>query len=228
MHEATAVVFDLDDTLYAERRFARTSSAAVAGQLAREYGVSEAATYRFLVAHCRAGNRAGMLQALCEAHGLPDADVVRWVETIRTHRPRLRLPPSSRAVLAALRHAGHRLGVLTNGLPSTQAQKVAALGVEPLVDAVVYAEACAPGGKPAAACFETVLARLGVEAAAAVFVGDHPVKDVAGAAAAGLRTIWIDRGTTTPTATPDGIARRLADVPAIVARLMEERHAVAR
>ncbi len=224
MREPSAVVFDLDDTLYPERRFARSSCAAVARLVAREYAVPAAATYRLLVSHCRAGNRAGMLQALCEAHGLPDADVARLVETIRAHRPRLRLPASSRTVLAELRQAGHRLGVLTNGLPATQAQKVAVLGVGTLVDAVVYAEACAAGGKPAAACFATVLDRLGVDAAAAVFVGDHPVKDVAGAAAAGMRTIWIDRGTATPPVVPHGIARRLADVPAIVARLMEERH----
>ena len=56
---------------------------------------------------------------------------------------------------------------------------------------VVYAQEHAPEGKPARACFATVLSRLDVAAPQAVFIGDHPEKDVAGAAAAGLRPIWL-------------------------------------
>ncbi len=229
MPEATAVVFDLDDTLYEERRFALSGFAAVAAHLYAGKGASPHETYRFLVRRFRAGARADGLQALCIAQGWPVADVTPLVEVIRTHAPRLRLPGRSRAVLTRLRGDGHRLGVLTNGLPSTQRGKVAALGLEPLADAVVYAEECAPGGKPARACFATVLARLGVHASAAVFVGDHLEKDIAGAAAAGLRTVWLSRGRVRPACpAPDTVARRLADVPTLVARLLRERHELAR
>ena len=225
MGDATAVVFDLDDTLYPERRFSLSGYAAVATVVGKETGMPAGVLYRFLVRRYRTHGREGLLQALCAAYALPRHEVPRLVEIIRTHRPRLRLPHISRDVLGALRARGHRIGVLTNGLPSTQRGKVRALGIEDLVDVVVYAEEHAPEGKPALVCFATVLARLDVPANRAALVGDHPGKDIAGAAAAGLRSIWLPgrRLDAVPPAA-DAVARSLADVPALVARLLEVHH----
>ena len=227
MAERTAVLFDLDDTLYPERRFAVSACAAVALQVSADTGIAADALGRVLVARLRAGRRADLLQTACEASGLPQTEVPRLLEVVRRHVPRLRLPRESRDTLTRLRRDGHRLGVLTNGLPDTQRGKVAALGVGDLVDAVVYAEECAPGGKPAAACFETLLSRLEVEARAAVFVGDHPDKDVAGAAAVGLRAIWMVRHRPRDVDAAVGahaVTRRLADLPPLVKRLLEDAH----
>ena len=63
---------------------------------------------------------------------------------------------------SALRSAGWRTALLTNGDPSVQAGKVRALGLEALVDHVVYASEHAPGGKPAREPFVEVLRRLQV------------------------------------------------------------------
>ena len=221
MSEPTAVIFDLDDTLYPERRFALSGYAAVAAQVADGTGIPADAVYRFLVQRFRRAGRDGLLQALCAAFALPVADIPGYVETIRTHPPRLRYPSRSRAVLAALRGRGHRLGVLTNGLPSTQRGKIAALGLRRDVDAIVYAQECAPAGKPARACFTTALGRLGVAAPRAVFVGDHPEKDIAGARAAGLHTVWLPGRATRVDAGPDAVAGCIDDVPALVDRLLK-------
>jgi putative hydrolase of the HAD superfamily len=226
MSDATAVVFDLDDTLYPERRFSLSGYAAVATTVAAETGMPADILYRFLVRRYRTHGREGLLQALCAAFALPRHEVPRLVEIIRTHGPRLRLPRVSRDVLGVLRAQGHRLGVLTNGLPSTQRGKVRALGIESLVDVVVYAEEHAPEGKPAPVCFATVLSRLGVSGARAVFVGDHPEKDIAGAAAARLHPIWLPgRQADPPPAVAGAVAAHLADVPGLVARLLEVHHA---
>lgn len=223
-----AVVFDLDDTLYAERRFALSGYAAVAARVASTTGIPAAVLFRFMARRFRSHGRDGLLQALCAAYALPIDEVPDLVAVIRTHRPRLRLPGPARDVLVRLRASGHRLGVLTNGLPGTQRAKVEALGLASLVDEIVYAHDVAPAGKPARVCFVAVLARLGVESGAAVFVGDHPANDVAGAAAAGLRTIWL-RGRRSEPAPPNahGIARALTDVPGLVARLLEDSHVAA-
>jgi putative hydrolase of the HAD superfamily len=221
--EPTAVIFDLDDTLYPERRFALSGYAAVAAQIATETGMPDRVIYRFLVRRFRRAGRDGLLQALCASFALSATDIPRYVDTIRTHAPRLRYPARSREVLAALRARGHRIGVLTNGLPSTQRGKVAALGLDSDVDAIVYAQECAPDGKPARVCFTTALGRLGVAAPRAVFVGDHPEKDIAGAQAAGLRTVWLPgRAPATAATGPDAVAGRLDEVPALVDRLLED------
>ncbi|BCS33498.1 HAD superfamily hydrolase [Luteitalea sp. TBR-22] len=220
-----AVIFDLDDTLYRERRFVLSGHAALARVVADETGMPARVLFRFLARRFRRHGREGLLQAFCAAYALPVAEVPRYVEIIRTHAPRLRLPRTSREVLAALRGQGRRLGVLTNGLPGTQRAKVAALGLAAHVDVVTYAQEHAPEGKPARGCFVAALRALGVDAGRAVFVGDHPQKDIAGAAALGLRTIWLpDRATAIATTPADAVARTLADVPPLVARLLEDRH----
>lgn len=223
--EATAVIFDLDDTLYRERRFVLSGHAALAHVVAAETGLPAAVVFRFLAGQFRRQGREGLLQACCAGFGLPMADVPRYVEAIRRHAPRLRLPRTSREVLTTLREHGCRLGVLTNGLPGTQRAKVAALGLAAHVDAVTYAQEHAPEGKPAGACFAAIVRRLGVDPARSVFVGDHPDKDIAGAAKAGLRTIWLPGRAVSTDATPaDAVAQTLADVPRLAWRLLEERH----
>jgi len=225
MPEPTAVLFDLDDTLYPERRFALSGYAAIAAHVASETGIPSGVLFRFLARRFRAHGRDGLLQALCAAFALPPAEIPRLVEVMRAHPPRLRLPRLATEVLRTLRAQGHRLAVLTNGLPSVQRAKVAALDVAPLLDAVVFAQEHAPDGKPARVCFATALGRLDVAASRAVFVGDHPDKDISGAAAAGLRPIWMAgrRSGPVPVAAA-AVAATLAEVPGLVARLLEECH----
>jgi putative hydrolase of the HAD superfamily len=223
--DPSAVIFDLDDTLYPERRFVLSGHAAVARVVAAETGMPPRVLFRYLARRFQRQGREGLLQAFCAAHGLPVAEVPRYVEIIRTHTPRMRLPRLSTEVLAALRRQGCRLGILTNGLPMTQRAKVAALGLDAHVEAVTYAQEHAPEGKPARSCFVAVLRRLDVEATRAVFVGDHPEKDIAGAAAVGLRTIWVPaRGAAPDRVSADAVARSLADVPRLAAHLLEDRH----
>jgi putative hydrolase of the HAD superfamily len=184
------VVFDLDDTLYRERRFALSGYRAVAAHAAIRFGADAGTVWRVLVCALRHGDRATAFQRLCATMGWPPAlaDDLRLV--YRGHVPSLRLPTTTRRVLRALRPAW-RIGVLTNGPPGIQRRKVAALGLAPLVDAVVYAEEIVPGGKPAREAFEAAVDRLGVPPARCIVVGDDPERDIAGARRAGLRAVRV-------------------------------------
>ena len=132
------------------------------------------------------GHAGQELQALCADHGLPESLIPELVEVIRRHEPALALGSVASAVLAQLRADGWRLGILTNGLPATQRAKVEALGLESRVDAVLYAEEHAPGGKPSRAAFVAALNALGVPSERVVFIGDDLVNDIQGARAAAL------------------------------------------
>ena len=104
------------------------------------------------------------------------------VTVIRRHQPALHLPNVSVDVLARARAEGWRLGILTNGLPDVQARKVRALGLDRLVDVVVYAQEWGSGkGKPERESFDVVRARLDTPPALTVFVGDDPWCDIVGA-----------------------------------------------
>lgn len=222
MRDRRAVIFDLDDTLHRERRFVLSGLLEVARVIEGRHGIPVEDTWRVMRRHLRRGGRPTVLQAVCRAHGLPLDEIPGWVLTIRSHSPRLRLPRTSRDVLRQVRAAGYRVGILTNGLPQTQRAKVRALGLFPLVDAVVYADEHAPRGKPDGACFTAVLEALRVPAAGAIFVGDDPLRDIAGARAAGLRTIWLSSGPLRAQA--HVIVSSLGAVPTAL-RLLKEPHA---
>jgi putative hydrolase of the HAD superfamily len=93
--------------------------------------------------------------------------------------------------LRAIRDRGILLGVVSNGLVLSQYTKLEVMGIRPLLAAVVISEEVGIK-KPDRRIFDVALERLGVSAAEAVFMGDNPLLDVAGAAAVGMRAIWLN------------------------------------
>jgi putative hydrolase of the HAD superfamily len=219
-----AVLFDLDETLYRERRFALSGFAAVARVFAARTGVPPRRIFLHLVGSLRRDRRATAFQTLCAAEGWPDSWVPKLVEIFRTHTPRLRLSAESRQALQEMR-GSWRIAIVTNGLPSVQRRKVKALGLDRLVDAVIYAQEHGSGlGKPEPSSFLAAARQLRVEPRRCVFVGDDLVKDVGGAARLGMRTIlvgWEGAGRTG--IEPCWRVRRVGDVPRVARELAAER-----
>lgn len=119
--------------------------------------------------------------------------------------------------LAAL-GSGCRLGVVTNGASCLQREKLSASGVgEAFSVTVVSADVGA--AKPDAAPFRQALAALGCEGRHAVMVGDSLSRDVAGATAAGIGAVWINRDGRDRPDGHDHVCEitTLADLPAALA-----------
>ncbi len=115
--------------------------------------------------------------------------------------------------LEVLRHRGHRLGLLTNGLSDVQWEKIRALDLARRLDVIVV------GGdigfyKPDERAFAELLGRLGARPADALFVGDSYEADIVGAHNAGIRTAWVSAdGADCPGAvTPDYVFASTAEV----------------
>lgn len=104
--------------------------------------------------------------------------------------------PGVAALLRELR-GRLRLAVVTNGMPELQREKLRASGLAELVDVVVVSGDVGTA-KPDPRVFAAALDALGVPAAAAVMVGDNLARDVGGAAALGMRTVWVSGGRTLP------------------------------
>jgi putative hydrolase of the HAD superfamily len=217
-----AAIFDLDDTLYEREQFLLSGFAAVANELERRFNLPAPWILATLRRARTRGYAGRELQALCADHGLPESLIPELVEVIRRHEPALTLGSVAAAVIAQLRADGWRVAILTNGLPETQRAKVDALGLESRVEAVLYAEEHAPGGKPSRAAFDAVLAVVGVPASRAVFIGDDLVRDIQGARAAGMSTIRIaTAGRPDRTAGDADVIARLEEVPAAAGRLVQ-------
>jgi putative hydrolase of the HAD superfamily len=89
------------------------------------------------------------------------------------------------------------LGVVTNGEGAPQRAKLAAIGLTERFQ-IVVASGEEGVAKPDAKIFALACERLGVEQEQTAHVGDRLDLDAEGAAAAGLRGVWLDRLGTEP------------------------------
>ena len=85
-----------------------------------------------------------------------------------------------------------RLALITNGASDTQRAVMHALGIEQRFDAVIVSGETGVA-KPDPAIFELALKSLETRAEESWHVGDNLVVDVAGARAAGLTAVWLNR-----------------------------------
>ncbi len=125
------------------------------------------------------------------------------------------LDPDALSILASLRARGIRTAIVSNtpwGSPAHAWRvELARHGLLAAVDAAVF---CTDVGyrKPHPAPIERALNLLGVRAAEAVFVGDDPRWDVAGAQRAGVRPILLAPQPTEPRTDAVPIATNLREV----------------
>lgn len=189
-----AVLLDLDDTLYDEADYVRSGFRVVAREMAGRCGKSEQDIYQHLLNELALHGRGRVFDATLAAFDMSatPALVAQLLEVYRSHRPAIRLFPEVDSVLNTLRQT-YRLAIVTDGLAMMQRHKVEALGLDSMVDAVIYCwEHDAP--KPQATGFQYALDVLGVSAAEAVVVGDRPEHDLAAAAALACPAIRLRRG----------------------------------
>src|SRR5262245_10324231 len=187
-----AVLFDLDDTLYPEHEFVDGGFRAVAALLATELDLNAAELHdRLWALHARQG-RGRLFDALLAEHGAVDDDLVRACLLVyRTHAPNLTAFDGMEALLERLASAGVGIGLVSDGIPSVQWRKLAALpGIADWIDVVVMTDELGQGhAKPAPTAFRVACRLLGVEPGDAIYVANDPRKDFKGAREAGLRTV---------------------------------------
>jgi putative hydrolase of the HAD superfamily len=102
-----------------------------------------------------------------------------------------RAVPGARELLAALAGSGVRCVVVTNNSVAEQRRKLAGVGLEPHVVALVTSEEVG-ASKPSRRIFEAALAAAGAAPHEAVMFGDGWHNDVVGARDAGIAPIWFN------------------------------------
>ncbi|MGC4116301.1 MAG: HAD-IA family hydrolase [Myxococcales bacterium] len=224
-----AVVFDLDDTLYAERDFVLSGFRAVSAWAAAELGTDLEETYAELSRLFEQGVRGDTFDRWLGARGFEArAHLPAMVRAYREHLPHLRPAAGATALLERLRRR-LRTGLVTDGPADVQRRKLEALGLRRHFDAVVFTgDLGREFWKPHPRGYRQVLALLHVDPpAAAVYVGDNCAKDFLGARRAGLRTLRVrsadgeyrQRDPPTPRHAPELTVDRLEDVEEALATL---------
>jgi putative hydrolase of the HAD superfamily len=209
-----AVVFDLDGTLLDRRRsFERF----VRDQWKRFAGLRTADHEQYvqsLIELDRDGYapRKDLFAGVIARFGLPASLREALLNDYRDGFPNACvLFPDAAQTLAQLRALGFKLGLITNGSLRMQSRKLECLALSPLFDTILISDAEGIS-KPDRQIFHRALERLNTSAAQAVFVGDHPDVDVAGARAAGMRAIWRRDSKVTRRVEADGVIEELSDL----------------
>ena len=189
-----AVLFDLDGTLLdrklAHEHFMLDQATRFSADLS---GVSPQAYLEVAVRFDRNGMaaRKESFPRIARELALSDELAERLMDDYRAKFPAsCTLFPGVNETLEALRGAGLRLGLITNGSTVMQSGKLDAVALRAQLDAILISEAEGLS-KPEVAIFHLAAARLDASPAHCVFVGDNPDADVRGAKAAGMRAVWI-------------------------------------
>ncbi|MET0784977.1 MAG: HAD family hydrolase [Leifsonia flava] len=218
-----AVLFDLDDTLFAHRgAVARAivvhmdavgfSSPDHAHDVALWHDLEERHYHSYLAGTLDfQGQRRARARDFAAAHGvvLAEAAAGAWFDDYFEHyRAAWVLHDDALEALASLRTARDdiRIGVITNGDPVFQQSKLDAVGLTGLVDGIV-ASGSLGITKPDPRIFEHACRHLGVATNDAAYVGDRLRTDAIGAAAAGMTGVWLNRTGVVPEPTDAAEAR---------------------
>jgi len=164
--------------------------------------------------------RAEIWREALREEGVEDNDLAeRLGEFFRQRRRTLqdRLP-GAEEVLHRLRAGGVRIGLLTNGAPDLQREKIEHSGLGMYFDAAVVSGEIGTG-KPEPAIFNHLLDKLQAQPSETLMVGNSLARDIVGGKRAGLRTCWLAlEGEEEPVGLvePDFTIRSLGELPAIV------------
>jgi carbamoyl-phosphate synthase large subunit len=188
-----AVLFDLDNTLYAEEQFVASGFRAVAQCLASHQNLDSETLFERMMLMLHRQGRGRIFNNLLRDLGL---DSAVWLKTLllvyRSHKPTISLFPEAETAIKKFKQDGLRLGLVTDGPAFTQRRKIASLDLERHVDAIVCtAELGDNFAKPSTVPFEVALNLLGVPPNAAAYIGDDIAKDFAGPNRLGMKTVQL-------------------------------------
>ena len=195
----SCITFDLDDTLWESAPVLANADAKFYEWIMRTCPeIARTLSYDALVAHRRAHHasipgvrhdltraRVLWLESLLREWGYGPELAETGFQVFRKHRNAVTLFDDVPRVLGTLGRR-YAIGAITNGNAN-----VHEIGIGHHFDFVVT-PAEAGAAKPDSAIFELALDTAGVSPEGVVHVGDDPVRDVAGATAIGLRTVWMN------------------------------------
>lgn len=191
MFTPKALLLDLDDTLFDERRYVESGFRAVAGFLERERDLPADYSYPSMLAFLELEGRGRIFDRVIERFEIRQADglVDQCISTYRAHSPDIDLYEGVGTLLDSLAPR-YSMALVTNGAPEMQAKKIKSLDVGKYFDSIVFCDGLGTP-KPAPEGLYAALSDLQVSSGDALFVGDNPQTDGAAAAAAGVDFVRI-------------------------------------
>ena len=198
-NEIKGVIFDLDDTLYSEKEYVKSGFKAVSDYLGGGY---EEKLWGFFEA-----GKPAIDQLLNDIGHETEKNTL--LEIYRNHVPRINLYEGVEDIINQLKAGGKKVGIVTDGRPEGQHNKIKALGLDKLVDDIIITDEL--GGsqfrKPCDIAFRIIQTKWRLSASEILYVGDNLLKDSQAPQQLGMQFLWYQNS--------DGLYYEKAERPCI-------------
>ncbi len=188
-----AIVFDLDDTLFPEHQFVLSGLRTV-GEWVSTY-LSRPGFYAKAEQLFREGRRGNIFNLALDQLGMvyDQKLIANLIDVYRNHKPNLSLYEDASWAIDYYK-GKKQLGILTDGYLETQRNKVEALGLSEIFEAIVYSDEFGrEHWKPSEIPYRKLMEKLTCNGDECVYIADNPGKDFISARALGWQTIHICR-----------------------------------
>lgn len=196
MGQIKGVIFDLDDTLYSEKQYIKSGYKAVSAFLDGDH---EERLWNYFQE-----GKPAIDELLRSINRLSEKDDV--LRVYRSHNPNISLYEGVADLIGELKHKNIKVGIITDGRPRGQENKIRALGLEEMVDDIIITDNL--GGvqfrKPCDIAFRIMITRWRMNPSDVVYVGDNANKDFQAPQQLGMKRVWFNN--------EDGIYYKSADV----------------
>lgn len=174
------VIFDLDDTLYSEKQYVRSGYKKIAEYLGREDASEK------LWGYFESGKQA--IDEYLTEIGEEDKKA-ECLKIYREQMPEISLYEGVSEMIEDLKAKGIKVGIITDGRPEGQKNKIKALGLDKLIEDIIITDEL--GGtqfrKPCDIAFRIMQNRWRLPYEQIVYVGDNPNKDFQACRQLGMR-----------------------------------------
>ena len=188
------LVFDLDDTLYPEQMFVFSGFRKVAGVISSNCEQPEEMIWRELVDEFYASGRGKIFDTVLSRHQIFSKTLLdQCVIEYQDHLPEISLFPGAIEIIEQARNSSKY--IVTDGNPSTQNNKVDALGIRHHFCEVFPTWSFGlEFAKPSVALFQEIINRENSTFENLLYVGDDPHKDFVSLNKVGAVTVRVLTG----------------------------------
>lgn len=190
------VIFDLDDTLIAEKEYIKSGYREVARYLSEKYNVVQEVIYKELWEILKKGTK-NVFNQWFEYHRITYSmeNIKNLIRIYREHIPtELDYYSDVKPILKYLRKKNKKIGIISDGYISTQENKIKVLEAKKDFDKIILTENLGREfWKPHPRSFEIIRKYFDVEYEEMMYIGDNPKKDFYISAIHPITTVQICR-----------------------------------
>lgn len=181
------IIFDLDDTLYSEKEYVRSGYHCIAEHFPQVTNMAEKLWRAFL-------EKKNAIDTVLEDEGLSqELFKDKCLALYREHFPKIALYDGVQEILQRFHDSGKQIGIITDGRPNGQWNKVKSLGLQKWIDKIIVTDEL--GGieyrKPNLMAFTKMQEIFGLPFERMVYIGDNINKDFIAPEKLGMQSIYF-------------------------------------